>query len=182
MHFAAQNQTLQQLATHRPNIFFWKYQPNLTWTFKHKEQFNRPQRPVNPGPLGWANRLHRFLFRKYVMRTVHRNTMQCECDAWWDCALLNQLIQCMIRLCIPAPLVKARRWGRAKNSSNLQHFVRVKDCVYYLPWVIAMAFFDSHTTSTAKRASRPLTPWTPVSVNRSRWIFDINTFTISTPL
>ena len=29
--------------------------------------FARPQRPVYPGPLRWANRLHRFLFRKYVM-------------------------------------------------------------------------------------------------------------------
>ena len=31
---------------------------------------------------------------------------QCECDAWWDCAFINQYA-CMIGLPIPAPLVKA---------------------------------------------------------------------------
>ena len=97
--------------------------PFVTWTLCHLTPiclniggltFARLQRPVYPGPLGWANRLHRFLFRKYVTYAVLRNMVQCKCDAWWDCALINQCA-CMIRLPIPVPLVKARRWGRAKG-------------------------------------------------------------------
>ena len=61
--------------------------------------------------------LHRFVPRKYVMRLVYfYGAVWCMTglSIFW----IDQWA-CLIHLPIPAPLVKARCWGRAKWHSNI---------------------------------------------------------------